>query len=107
MLANEQTYLSWLGFSDAFALLGVVIAQISRIRNLADPDGRGLLCNYLLGKPQSCFCYAMAIFTLVFGAYRFFRQQHALTVGYARVGGPELPLMGVSTGVVRNTIPSS
>ncbi|EXJ78298.1 hypothetical protein A1O3_09459 [Capronia epimyces CBS 606.96] len=97
--SNEQTFLAWLSLADAIAILGVVIAQVSRIQHVLRPHQEKSLRYLLLGKPQACLCYASACFVLLVGAYRFFRQQNAMNQGFALVGGLSLPCIGVLVGM--------
>ncbi len=72
------------------AILGIVIAQISRIQHHLRPNHEYKIRYYVLGKPQACICQISALLILLAGTYRFFRQQNEITQGRARVGGPEL-----------------
>lgn len=88
--ANEQTFLTWLSLADGISLLGIVIAQVSRIQRVVHADQENTLCYLLLGTPQACLCQLIAVFILLVGAFRFLRQQNAIAQGYARIGGWEL-----------------
>ncbi|EXJ88374.1 hypothetical protein A1O1_05304 [Capronia coronata CBS 617.96] len=98
-LSNEQTFLAWLSLADGMAILGVVIAQMSRIQHYLHPNQENSLRYFVLGKPQACLCQGFACLFLLVGAYRFLRQQNAMNHGFAIVGGWEVPLVGVLVGL--------
>lgn len=98
--ANEQTFLAWLSLADGMAILGVVVAQVSRIQQVLRPYEEDSIRYLLLGKPQACLCYGTACLILLIGAYRFFQQQHAMNRGFTVVGGYDVPLLGVFVGLV-------
>ncbi|KAL2444623.1 hypothetical protein ABEF95_017121 [Exophiala dermatitidis] len=98
-LSNEQTFLAWLSLADGMAILGVVVAQVSRIQQVLRPYEEDSIRYLLLGKPQACLCYGTACLILLIGAYRFFQQQHAINRGFAVVGGYDVPLLGVFVGL--------
>ncbi|EHY59453.1 hypothetical protein ABEF92_007490 [Exophiala dermatitidis] len=98
-LSNEQTFLAWLSLADGMAILGVVVAQVSRIQQVLRPYEEDSIRYLLLGKPQACLCYGTACLILLIGAYRFFQQQHAMNRGFTVVGGYDVPLLGVFVGL--------
>jgi hypothetical protein len=63
------------------AVLGIVAAQISKIKDSLDSGPE----YNVLGKPQAYVCHILAVAIALFGAYRFFRQQHAIAAGRTRV----------------------
>lgn len=81
LLANEQTFIAWLEVSSGMSVLGVVAAQIHKIKDSLDRDAG----HHVAGKPQAYVCHLLAIAIAFVGAYRFFRQQHALIAGRTRI----------------------
>jgi uncharacterized membrane protein YidH (DUF202 family) len=82
--ANEQTFLAYLSVADGMSLLGIVIAQVSRIQRLLEPDSRSPTQNYVLGKAQASICQLAAILILSVGSWRFFRHQREITTGQSK-----------------------
>lgn len=82
------------------SILGVVIAQVSRIQHVLHPYQDNSLRYLVLGKPQACLCQATACLILLAGAYRFLRQQNAMNHGYVIAGGWDVPSIGVVVGLV-------
>jgi len=81
------------------SILGITIAQISRIQSVLEPDHQDTLHFHVSGKPQACICQAVAGLILLTGTYRFFCHQNAITLGQARFGGWGLFLVGVLVGL--------
>ncbi|KIW56148.1 hypothetical protein PV05_04830 [Exophiala xenobiotica] len=84
-LSNEQTFLAWLSVADGMSLLGIVIAQISKIQQFLEPEGTYTTHHHALGKTQACICHLAAILILFVGAWRFFRHQREVTTGLAKL----------------------
>jgi uncharacterized membrane protein YidH (DUF202 family) len=82
--ANEQTFLAWLSVADGMSLLGIVIAQVSRIQRLLEPESRSPTQHYVLGKAQASVCQLTAILILSVGSWRFFRRQREITTGLSK-----------------------
>lgn len=69
-------------------MLGVVIAQLYRLQHAPNPS---LLFGYhILSRPLSAIFQIMALLLAFLGTIRFFRQQHAMTVGKVYAGGWEI-----------------
>lgn len=83
--ANERTALGYMRTAQAFAILGVVIAQLMRLQRSPTPDpSLGFL---IISVPLSCTCHIMALLTACLGCYRFFQWQSTMTRGQAISGG--------------------
>ena len=82
----------------ALAMLGIVIAQLFRLQNGANPGlDTGL---FRLGIPLACACLGLAIIVASLGAYRFWRQQNAMARHKCHAGGLELHSVGIIAFVV-------
>ncbi len=73
-------------------MIGVTVAQLFRLQHASNPNS--IFGFYVLGKPLSCICQASAIYSLLLGAYRSWRHQHAMVRGKAITGGIEVLLLG-------------
>lgn len=71
--------------AQAFAMLGVVIAQLMRLQSSPSPDP--ILGFFVLSRPLSCTCHIIALLTASLGCYRFFQWQSAMDRGQATSGG--------------------
>jgi uncharacterized membrane protein YidH (DUF202 family) len=69
---------------------GVLIAQLFRLQ---EPGDR--LKFYTAGKPLAVTCHCVAILVALIGAYRFWRQQSAISLGKVHAGGWELNAVGI------------
>lgn len=74
---------------------GVLISQLFRLQ---EPGDR--LKFYVAGKPLAVTCHCVAILVALIGAFRFWRQQGAISVGRVHAGGWELNAVGVLFGAV-------
>ncbi|KAK0946417.1 hypothetical protein LTR29_002179 [Friedmanniomyces endolithicus] len=93
-LANERTFLGYLRTSLALSMLGITVAQLYRLQHSANPDAK--LGYFLLSKPIAGLFQCSAICVILIGSVRFYRQQHAMSVGKVHVGGWEiLSIMGL------------
>lgn len=73
---------------------GVLIAQLFRLQNPADPDPT---TQYLvLGHSLGAACQAVAVALALVGAHRYWRQQHALAREKVRAGGWEVSASGIA-----------
>jgi hypothetical protein len=79
-------------------MIGVTVAQLFRLQHAPNPNN--IFGFYILGKPLACLCQACAIYSLALGAYRVWRQQHAMVRGKAIAGGFEIFLLGLGVFVV-------
>ncbi|KAH9827081.1 hypothetical protein Tdes44962_MAKER09831 [Teratosphaeria destructans] len=92
-LANERTYLGYYRTSAALSMLGAVISQLYRLQHVAQPSA--VFGYYLLSKPIACLFQGSAIFVVLLGTIRFYRQQKAMSVGKVHAGGWEVIAMSV------------
>lgn len=79
-------------------MLGVIISQLFTLQKSISPDP--VLGYFAVGKPLGAICQVAAMFTLGLGAYRWWRQQNAITRGKALAGGFELTLIGAAVLLV-------
>ncbi|CAM1504571.1 Fc.00g021620.m01.CDS01 [Cosmosporella sp. VM-42] len=89
-LALERTFLGYLRTSMMMSIIGTTIAQLFTINN--HDAGFGYT---LVGKPFAAVCYSFSIGTILLGALRCWRQQHAMICGQALSSGFEIHLIGV------------
>jgi uncharacterized membrane protein YidH (DUF202 family) len=75
----------------AFAVQGIVIAQLFRLTQ--SPDAVGAIGYYAFGIPLACVSIGCAILVAFAGAHRFWRQQNAMSRGKVYAGGWELGLV--------------
>lgn len=97
--ALERTYLAYIRTSVAFALLGVLIAQLFSLQHshIHHPQ----FGFYKVGLPLSCICHGFAIVIALAGSCRFMRQQQAFARGKVHASGWELMMIGgLTTAVV-------
>lgn len=87
-IALERTFLAYIRTSVVLAMQGVFVAQLFRLQRQSTGDDR--LGYYEVGIPLSVSCHAVAIVVATIGAYRFFKQQHAMALGKIYAGGWEL-----------------
>lgn len=74
---------------------GVLISQLFRLQQPGDR-----LKFYVAGKPLAVTCHCVAILVALIGAFRFWRQQGAISVGRVHAGGWELNAVGFLLGAV-------
>jgi uncharacterized membrane protein YidH (DUF202 family) len=97
-LALERTFLGYLRTSLAFAITGVLIAQLFRLQHSLNPNAHYGF--FVLGIPLAVVFLFAAMIVLALGAFRFWSQQRALVRGKVRAGGWEvLVIMGLSVVV--------
>jgi uncharacterized membrane protein YidH (DUF202 family) len=93
--ALERTFLGYLRTSLAFAVIGVIIAQLFRLQHTANPNKN--LGFFVLGIPLATIFIIFGVVVLLVGAFRFWRQQNAMMRGKVYAGGWEIVgIMGVS-----------
>ncbi|KAJ5167634.1 uncharacterized protein N7482_003228 [Penicillium canariense] len=92
-LALERTFLAYIRTSVTIAMQGVLIAQLFRLQRPTTPEDR--LRFYEVGIPLSVACHCVALLVALIGAYRFWRQQSAISVGKVHAGGWELNSVGI------------
>ncbi|KAG0154601.1 hypothetical protein PDIDSM_169 [Penicillium digitatum] len=101
--ALERTFLAYMRTSLVVAQQGVLIAQLFRLQAaeaLADRLGFRQV-----GTPLSVACHCVAILVALVGAYRFWRQQNAISRGKIYAGGWELNSVGILLGCVSSIQP--
>lgn len=78
---------------------GVLIAQLFRLqRSVTEADRLGF---HQVGIPLSVACHCVAVLVACIGAYRFWRQQNAISKGRVHAGGWELNWVGILLFFVR------
>lgn len=75
------------------AMQGVLIAQLFRLQRSKSSGDR--LMFYQVGIPLSVAFYCVAVVVALIGAYRFWRQQSAISKGKVYAGGWELNWVGI------------
>ena len=70
------------------AMQGVLIAQLFRLQRV--PETRAKLGFYEVGIPLSVSCHGIAVLVALLGAYRFWKQQTAVSRGKVYAGGWEM-----------------
>ncbi|KAJ5464934.1 uncharacterized protein N7458_000620 [Penicillium daleae] len=93
--ALERTLLAYIRTSVVIAMQGVLISQLFRLQQPGDR-----LKFYIAGKPLAVTCHCVAILVALIGAYRFWRQQGAISVGKVHAGGWELNAVGLLFGAI-------
>lgn len=81
-----------------FAMVGVLIAQLFSLNHAVVHNAD--FGFHRVGKPLACVCHLLAILVAVAGAYRFWRQQHALARGRVHAGGREVNFIGLVSAAV-------
>jgi len=79
-------------------MIGVLVAQLYRLQHAPAPNP--VFGYFILSKPLACIFQGAALFTVLVGAYRFFRQQSSMSRGKVHGGGWEVSLIGVFAVVV-------
>ncbi|KGO58196.1 protein of unknown function DUF202 [Penicillium expansum] len=100
--ALERTFLAYIRTSLVVSQQGVLIAQLFRLQAaeaLADRLGFRQV-----GTPLSVACHCLAIIVALVGAYRFWRQQNAISRGKVYAGGWELNSVGILLGCITLTV---
>ncbi|OBT70048.1 hypothetical protein VE03_00673 [Pseudogymnoascus sp. 23342-1-I1] len=92
-LALERTFLGYLRTSQALSMLGIIISQLFTLQKSISPDPH--IGYFVTGKPLGAVCQGAAMLTLMLGAFRWWRQQNAITRGKALAGGFELTVIGL------------
>lgn len=80
---------------------GVLIAQLFRLQRSRTSEDR--LGFYQVGVPLSVTCHCVAVLVALIGAYRFWRQQSAISRGKVHAGGWELNSVGAFLFAVSST----
>ncbi len=79
-------------------MLGILVAQLFRLQH--SPTANPIFGYYVIGKPLAGICQALALYTLLLGAFRFWRLQHAIVRGKTLSGGFEIVLIGLGVLLV-------
>ncbi|OQE28870.1 hypothetical protein PENSTE_c003G08112 [Penicillium steckii] len=91
--ALERTFLAYIRTSVVIAMQGVLIAQLFRLQRSDSNEDR--LKFYEVGIPLSVACHCVAVIVALIGAYRFWRQQSAVSLGKVHAGGWEVNSVGI------------
>jgi hypothetical protein len=78
---------------------GVLIAQLFRLQRPAKSQTNRLRFHEV-GIPLAVACHCVAVVVALIGAYRFWRQQSAISRGKIHAGGWELNWVGILLGLV-------
>lgn len=89
----ERTFLAYIRTSVVIAMQGVVIAQLFRLQRAPSDEDR--LRFYQVGIPLAVSCHGVAVLVALIGAFRFWRQQNAISLGKIHAGGWELNSVGI------------
>ncbi|KGO66534.1 protein of unknown function DUF202 [Penicillium italicum] len=100
--ALERTFLAYIRTSLAVSQQGVLIAQLFRLQAAEALADR--LEFRQVGTPLSVACHCVAIVVALVGAYRFWRQQNAISRGKVYAGGWELNSVGILLGCITLTV---
>jgi uncharacterized membrane protein YidH (DUF202 family) len=96
--ALERTFLAYIRTSTVIAMQGVLVAQLFRLQRPAGNVNR--LSFHEVGVPLSVACHFVAIVVALIGAFRFWRQQNAISRGKVYAGGWELNFVGIFLFIV-------
>lgn len=83
-------------------MFGVIVAQLFTLQGTAPTNSS--LTYAIVGKPLAAACQGVAMYILILGAYRWWRQQKTMLRGNVIVGGFELYLIGLIVMLVCPTI---
>jgi uncharacterized membrane protein YidH (DUF202 family) len=97
-LALERTFLGYLRTSLAFAMTGVLIAQLFRLQHTVNPNLN--LGFFVMGIPLAAIFIGFGAVVLLVGAFRFWRQQNAMIRGKVHRGGLEISMVMLGSIVV-------
>lgn len=104
-LALERTFLAYIRTSVMIAMQGVLIAQLFRLQRV--PETRANLGFYEVGVPLSVSCHGVAVLVALLGAYRFWKQQTAVSKGKVFAGGWEINIIAALVCLVSISFLSS
>ncbi|KAI1618269.1 hypothetical protein EDD37DRAFT_647077 [Exophiala viscosa] len=76
--SNEQTFIAWFSVAESMSALGLVVAQISRLKEHLDGELGMEGLHRSLSVSLGCACQVLAVVILLVGAYRFFETQQGL-----------------------------
>lgn len=86
----------------ALSIVGVVIAQLFRLQHSQNPDLK--IGFFVLGIPLAALFIVAAIFVILLGACRFWRQQNAILRGKVHAGGWEVNAVGSAILIVSDNL---
>jgi uncharacterized membrane protein YidH (DUF202 family) len=69
-------------------MTGVIIAQLFRLQHSINPNPS--IGFFVLGVPLAAMFIGAALLVVLVGAYRFWKQQHAMVRGKVHAGGWEI-----------------
>ncbi|KAJ5990714.1 hypothetical protein N7499_011259 [Penicillium canescens] len=91
--ALERTFLAYIRTSTFIAMQGVLIAQLFRLQQ---PNTEvHYLSFHAVGIPLSVACHFVAVLVTLIGAFRFWRQQNAISRGKVYAGGWDINSVGI------------
>ncbi|KAJ5295309.1 hypothetical protein PENANT_c001G10228 [Penicillium antarcticum] len=96
--ALERTFLAYIRTSTVMAMQGVLIAQLFRLQRPNTEVHR--LSFHAVGIPLSVACHFVAVLVALIGAFRFWRQQNAISRGKVHAGGWEMNSVGIFLFIV-------
>ncbi|KAF2478500.1 hypothetical protein BDY17DRAFT_258827 [Neohortaea acidophila] len=95
--ALERTYLAWLRTSTKFAHLGVLVTQLFRLPRDLFPSSPLVSEFYRLGKRLGLVSNSIALFVIMVGGFRCWKQQHYIVNGHVRSSGWEIWIIVLAT----------
>jgi uncharacterized membrane protein YidH (DUF202 family) len=96
--ALERTFLAYIRTSTVIAMQGVLIAQLFRLQRPNTDVHR--LSFHAVGIPLSVACHFVAVLVTLVGAFRFWRQQNAISRGKVHAGGWDMNSVGIFLFIV-------
>lgn len=82
------------------AMQGVLIAQLFRLQRHPPEKPGSKIGFYEISVPLSASCHGVAAIVAFVGAYRFWKQQNAISKGKIYAGGWELNFIGTLVALV-------
>ena len=82
------------------AMQGVLIAQLFRLQRHPPEKPGSKIGFYEISVPLSASCHGIAAIVAFVGAYRFWKQQNAISKGKIYAGGWELNFIGTLVALV-------
>lgn len=79
-------------------MIGIFIAQLYRLQHRENPDN--VFGYFVLSKPLSVIFQSTALGMVLVGSARFYKQQHAMSIGKVHAGGWELASAAVASFLV-------
>ena len=91
--ANERTFLGYLRTSVTLSMMGIITAQLYRLEHSPEPSK--VFGYYVLSKPLAAIFQTSALFMILLGGIRFWRQQSAMAIGKVYAGGWEINVIAI------------